>query len=100
VIWSNEMNRKQQQQQQEGFGNGEQRILLIVEANFETRLQLESTLEHTQVAGALAAIPAGPDVQLTAEANLVPATRYKSRAAYLDAPMEPTLLSWELVSPT
>ncbi len=36
-------------------------------------------------------------VQLTAEANLVPATRYKSRAAYAEAAMEPTLLTWDLV---
>ncbi len=45
--------------------------LLIVEANFDTQQQLESTLAHTQVAGALAAIPAGRDVQLTAEAFTV-----------------------------
>jgi uncharacterized protein (TIGR02118 family) len=45
--------------------------LLIVEANFDTQQQLESTLAHTQVAGALAAIPAGRDAQLTAEAFTV-----------------------------
>lgn len=45
--------------------------LLIVEANFDTQQQLEAALANKEVANALAALPVGRNLQLTAEAFIV-----------------------------